>query len=265
MGIAGGGVAVASHLGLVWRILCAGASFVAVGVGGIFVFPLLNVCIPNSPRRSLIARDVIRCAFRCIVGSMQATGVLRYQTSGLERLQRGGLLILSNHPTLIDIVFLMAFTKRADCIVKSALWRNPFTRATVKAAGFIRNDDHGLDVIQASVESVRNGNNLIVFPEGTRTGREGAISLKRGAANIAVRALCDVTPVLIRCTPPMLTKGKRWWRLPLRPSRYSIEVKDDIEIRRFVDNAGSPTVAARRLARHLQDYFTKEINAHAVI
>jgi 1-acyl-sn-glycerol-3-phosphate acyltransferase len=253
------------HIGLIWRVLGAALSFSAVAVGGLFIFPLLNICIRSRQRRSEFARRIIRFAFRCIVASMQTIGVFRYEMNGLERLERRGLLILSNHPTLIDIVFLIAFVKRADCIAKSALWRNPFTRATVRAAGYIRNDDYGLRVIEACVESVRSGNNLIIFPEGTRTRGDGSITLKRGAANIAVRALCNITPVLIRCAPPMLTKGKKWWRLPSRASRYRIEVKDDIDVRSFVAAARSEVLAARRLTRHLQDYFTNETKLHALV
>jgi 1-acyl-sn-glycerol-3-phosphate acyltransferase len=249
----------------VWHVCGAAVGFIAVGIGGVFVFPLLIICIRDPERRSAIARHVIGFAFRCIVASMQAIGVFRYQMTGLERLQRHGLLILSNHPTLIDIVFLIAFVKRANCIVKSALWRNPFTRAAVTAAGYIRNDQHGLSVVEACVDSVRKGNNLIVFPEGTRTRPDGAMTLKRGAANVAVRASCNVTPVLIRCVPPMLTKGNTWWRLPSRTSQYRIDVKEDIDIRSFVTAAGSEALAARRLTRHLQYYFTKEMEAHAAV
>src|SRR5215475_10433261 len=214
-----------SRIGRCWRVFGTGLSFAAVGIGGVFVFPVLNIVIRNRQVRSVIARHVIRFTFRSIVRLMCLMGVFRYEISGLERLERHGLLILANHPTLIDIVFLMAFVKRADCIVKSRLWRNPFTHATIRAAAYVRNDDSGVQLIEDCVGAVHRGGNLIIFPEGTRTPANGSITLKRGAANIAVRAQCNVTPVLIRCTPPMLVKGGKWWRLPTRPSRYSIEVQ----------------------------------------
>ena len=65
-----------------------------------------------------------------------------------------------------------------------------------------------LRLVEDCVAAVRGGGNLIVFPEGTRTPADGSISLKRGAANIAVRAPCDITPVLVRCAPPMLIKER---------------------------------------------------------
>jgi len=247
-----------------WRVFGTGLSFAAVGIGGVFVFPVLNIVIRNRQVRSVIARHVIRFTFRSIVRLMCLMGVFRYDISGLERLERHGLLILANHPTLIDIVFLMAFVKRADCIVKSKLWRNPFTHATVRAAAYVRNDDYGVQLVEDCVAAVRSGGNLIIFPEGTRTPANGSITLKRGAANIAVRAQCNVTPVLIRCVPPMLVKGKRWWRMPSRASHYSIEVQEDIDIRPFIVQAGNNVLAARRLTDHLRGYFIQEKALHGV-
>src|SRR5215467_512324 len=109
-----------------WRIFGTGLGFVAIGIGGMFVFPALNILIWNRQRRTAVARYVIQLTFRSMVGLMRLLGVFRYEIIGLERLDREGLLILANHPTLIDIVFLMAFVKRAVCIVKSRLWRHPF-------------------------------------------------------------------------------------------------------------------------------------------
>jgi 1-acyl-sn-glycerol-3-phosphate acyltransferase len=246
-----------------WRVFGTGLSFLAVGIGGVFVFPVLNAVVRDPLRRRMLARNLIRLTFRGIARSMCAFGVFHYETTGLQRLERRGLLILANHPTLIDIVFLMAFVPQADCIVKARLWRNPFTRATVRAAGYIRNDDDGVRVVEDCVASLRDGGNLIIFPEGTRTTAAGSIHLKRGAAHIAVRARCNVTPVLIRCAPPMLVKGNKWWRLPDRSSRFSIDVKEDLDIRPFIFAADSEVLAARRLTAYLQGYFVEGTHARA--
>ena len=248
-----------------WRVFGTGMGFLAVGIGGVIVFPLLNVFVRGCERRAVIARDLIGFTFRCIVRSMRAMGVFQYEINGVERLERQGLLILANHPTLIDIVFLIAFVKRANCIVKSALWRNPFTHSTMRAAAYIRNDDDGSRLVDDCITAMRNGSNLIIFPEGTRTPADGSIALKRGAANIAVRGLRNITPVLIRCTPTMLSKGVKWWRLPPRSSYFKIEIDEDIEIRPFIAAAGSDVLAARQLTDHLQNYFTEKNCRHAAL
>jgi 1-acyl-sn-glycerol-3-phosphate acyltransferase len=247
----------------VWRLFGVALSFLAIGFGGLFVFPLLHVAIRQRERRQRLARDLIRLTFRAIVRSMCAFGVFRYEASGLSRLDRQGLLILANHPTLIDIIFLMAFVPQAGCIVKEKLWRNPFTRATVRAAGYICNRDDSVRLIEDCVASLRGGGNLIIFPEGTRTPADGSVRLKRGAANIALRVPCNITPVRVRCAPTMLVKSERWWRLPDETSQFRFDVMEDIDIRPFVGGAASEVLAARRMTARLREIFIDESDGHA--
>jgi 1-acyl-sn-glycerol-3-phosphate acyltransferase len=266
MPAAGVGDDLLKRLNRYWRVLATGVSFVVFAAGGlalhVLVSPVLNVLIWERQLRVSMARRVIRLLLRAFVGLMRWLGVLSYDIRGLEKLERQGLLILANHPTLIDTVFLMAFVKRADCIVKGRLWDNPFTRGPVRAAGYISND-YGSGLIEDGITSLRRGSNLIIFPEGTRTAGDGQINLKRGAANIAVRSLSNVTPVVIRCRPPTLGKGVKWWQVPPVAAHFSIEVREDIDVREFLEKTGSEVLAARHLTAYLQDYFRKESQGYA--
>lgn len=257
---------VVARLCLGWRVLATGLSFALFGIGGlvlrVLVFPVLSAVVRRRERRVALARTVIRATFRAYIELMRALGVLTYAVRGLEKLERGGLLILANHPTLIDTVFLMAFVRNADCIVKGALWTNPFTRGPVRAAGYIKNEG-GAELVEACIGSLRRGNNLIVFPEGTRTPADGVIQLKRGAANVAVRGARDVTPVLIRCEPATLGKGEKWWKVPPRRVCIEIEVQDDLPIAHFTANGASEVLAARQVTEYLQDYFTGKCQRYA--
>jgi 1-acyl-sn-glycerol-3-phosphate acyltransferase len=249
------------------RVFTTGLSFVFFGVGGLIlrvaVFPFLNIFIWERQLRIKLARDVIRLTFRVFIGFMRLFGVLTYDISGLKRLERSGLLILANHPTLLDTVFLMAFVKQADCVVNGKLWDNPFTHGPVSAAGYINNESsEGL--VEDCIASLRNGGNLIIFPEGTRTPYDGVIKMKRGAANIAVRGKWNVTPIAINCSPATLRKGEKWWKVPPRRMHFTIDVLDDIQIDSFIEGSSNTVLAARRFTEYLQVYFTKENQRHAV-
>jgi 1-acyl-sn-glycerol-3-phosphate acyltransferase len=245
-----------------WRVCATGLCFLIFGAGGLLlrllVFPLIRLMIWDRQRQILLARTVIHWTFRAFIALMRALGVMSYEVHGLEKLQRQGLLILANHPTLIDIVFLMAFVRRADCIVKAALARNPFTRGPVRAAGLVCNDA-GADLIADCIASLRAGGNLIVFPEGTRTPRDQALRWQRGAANVAVRGGIDVTPVRIRVSQPLLGKGERWYHVPRRRAHFVFEIDNDIRVDRFLDeNAGNKALAARRLTDKLVHVLSPE-------
>lgn len=259
-GNCGAGNAVFERVNHAWRVLATGLSFLSFGLGGValwlFVFPLLSLCVRDRQRRSVLARRIIRRSFAGFIELMRLLGVLTYDIRGAERLQRQGLLILANHPTLIDVVFLVSLVPNADCVVRSGLARNPFTRGPIRATGYICNDS-GSGLLEDCIASVRSGKNLIIFPEGTRTPRVGPAVMQRGAANIAVRGVLDVTPVVIRCTPPTLSKGEKWYRIPSRRFHMSLEIRDDLPVAPFLVGT-SEALAARKLTETLTDYFDLE-------
>ncbi|HCY61272.1 MAG TPA: 1-acyl-sn-glycerol-3-phosphate acyltransferase [Oxalobacteraceae bacterium] len=250
-----------------WRVLATGLSFAIFGIGGLLlrvaIFPLINLLFREQHQRTRVARNIIRLAFRAFIEFMRVMGVLRYELKGLERLDRNGLLIVANHPTLLDTVFLMAFVKQADCIVKSGLWNNPFTHGPVRAAGYI-NNENGPGLVDDCIATLVSGNNLIIFPEGTRSPRNSLHTFKRGVSNIAVRGLRNLTPVVIRCTPSTLGKGDKWWQVPARRMQFSIDIREDIAVESVVSACDSETLAARRLTDYLQNYFAEDNKRHAI-
>ena len=244
-----------------WRIVATGFCFISFGAGGVALwllgFPLLALLVRDRDRRSRLARTIIGRSFAAFVELMRALGVLSYEIHGVERLQRSGLLVLANHPTLIDVVFLVSLIPDADCIVKSRLARNPFTRGPIQATGYLCNDS-GAGLVEDCIRAVRSGRNLLIFPEGTRTPLTGARRLQRGAANIAARGVLDITPVMIRCDPPTLSKGQKWYRIPSRRFHVSIDVGEDLPIAPFLADTNE-AIASRRLTEHLTAYFAGEL------
>jgi 1-acyl-sn-glycerol-3-phosphate acyltransferase len=255
----GAGV-IGARLNHAWRVVGTGLSFASFGVGGVLlwllVFPAISLGVRDPARRGRVARRVISRTFAGFIELMRVLGVLTYEIRGAERLQRRGLLVLANHPTLIDVVFLVSLIPDADCVVKSRLARNPFTRGPIRATGYICNDS-GAGLVHDCIASLRSGKNLVIFPEGTRTRRDAPQPLQRGAANIAIRGGVDITPVRISCTPPTLGKGEKWYRVPSRRFHVSLDVGDDLAVAPFLDGT-TEAQAARRLTDHLTGYFAME-------
>jgi 1-acyl-sn-glycerol-3-phosphate acyltransferase len=166
-------------------------------------------------------------------------------------------MVMANHPSLIDVVFLLGFTPQATCIVKQPLWKNPFTRWPVAAAGFVPNTPI-IGMIEQASDALREGQSVIIFPEGTRTTPGQALQFQRGAASIAVRAATVVTPVFIRCEPTTLAKNMPWYRIPPRRVRISFRVGDDIDPRPFRE-APAP-LASRAFNEHLLRVFETELS-----
>lgn len=247
--------------GRLWRIFATALAFACFGIGGLVlwltVFPLQALLLRDSARRQRAARTVVQGAFRLFVGWMRLLGLICSEVLGAEKLQRRGLLILANHPTLIDVAFLISLVPNASCVVKSTLATHPCTRGPVRATGYICNNPDS-DLMLACAETLAAGSNLIIFPEGTRSLPGQALKMQRGAAQIALRGGLDITPVRIRCEPLGLYKGQTWWTVAKCPLRFTIEVGDDLPTAPILAAAGGePGRAARRLTESLIQFFSE--------
>jgi 1-acyl-sn-glycerol-3-phosphate acyltransferase len=243
-----------------WRLLMTGVSFLLFGIGalvvGVVLLPLVRIIPAERERKRARARAVMRYALRLFVGVMHRLGAMTYELRGMERLGRPGQLIIANHPSLIDVVFLIAFAPGAGCVVKGGLWRNPLTRNAVTLVEFIRNDSTA-DMIAAASAALGDAQALIFFPEGTRTTPNRPRVFHRSAANIALRAAASVTPVYIRCEPTTLTKAEPWYRIPARRPRFTLAVGDDVDLQPY--RSKPLPIASRELNERLQALFEAEL------
>jgi 1-acyl-sn-glycerol-3-phosphate acyltransferase len=240
----------------VWRMLITGLSFVLFGMGavvvGVVLLPLVRIIPGVQARKRTRARTVMRLALRLFIGVMHRLGGLTYEFRGWERLGRPGQLILANHPSLIDVVFLLAFVPDAGCVVKAGLWRNPLTRGAVTLVEFIRNDSTA-EMIVAAAGALHAGQPLIFFPEGTRTRPRQPLVFHRSGANIALRAAASVTPVYIRVAPTTLTKAEPWYRIPPRRPHFALVVGEDVDLQAF--RASPLPLGSRELNERLHALF----------
>ncbi|WP_373280642.1 beta-ketoacyl synthase chain length factor [Methylomonas koyamae] len=190
-----------------------------VVAGGV---PVAGAGARRPPPKSLSGANHGASEFLCFIGLMHRLGVMSYQICGGEKLNRPGQLVVANHPTLVDVVFLLSRIEQASCIVKASLWRNPAMRGSILNAGYISNADSAT-MIEDCAAWLNGGGGLIVFPEGTRTVPGQAYRFQRGAAAIALAADCVLTPVTLTCTPSTLTKNLAWYRIP--PRRFHLRMQ----------------------------------------
>ncbi|MGL5454765.1 MAG: lysophospholipid acyltransferase family protein [Citrobacter telavivensis] len=247
---------VISSLNRLWRIAMTGFCFALFGLGGLLLsvvwFNVLLVFVWDNARRRRIARRSIAASFRLFLTVTRVLGVLDYQMKGVDILrQEHGCLVVANHPTLIDYVLLASVMPETDCLVKSALLKNPFLSGVVRAADYLVNSQADA-LLPASQQRLAQGDTILIFPEGTRTRPGEAMTLQRGAANIAVRCGSDIRVVTIHCSQRMLDKESKWYQVPPTKPLFTVEVRERVKLDHFYDaNLQEPALAARQLNRHL--------------
>lgn len=247
-------------LSYAWRLFATAFCFSCFGLGGLLlwflVFPVLSILPGNRSQRTARGQRVVHYSFYVFIGLMHRIGIMTYEINGLEKLNRPGQLIVANHPTLVDIVFLISRIKQVNCIVKESLWHNPFMRGAILNAGYISNGDPE-KMIAECVQCLRTGGILIIFPEGTRSIPGKPCRFQRGAAAIALQANVCVTPVTISCYPGTLTKAEQWYQIPECRFHLAMHVGEDINFDEF-SRIYPKSIAVRRFNHYLQNYFTQQ-------
>lgn len=116
-------------------------------------------------------------------------------------------VIIANHQSFVDIVFLTMLHSKVILITNSWVWKSPLFGWLVKMADYLpyefQNEKH-LAKLKASVE---DGYSLVFFPEGTRSKSGQLKRFRKGAFYVAEKLKLDIQPILFIGTGRCIPKG----------------------------------------------------------
>ncbi len=131
---------------------------------------------------------------------------------GLERLGSPPYVFMCNHQSALDIYALMTGLPLSfKWIAKRQLFRIPLFGWALRKAGYIsidrENPREALKAIEEAARKIREGMNIIIFPEGTRSADGELLPFKKGGFTLALRAMVPVVPVGIYGSSSLQPKG----------------------------------------------------------
>ncbi len=126
---------------------------------------------------------------------------------GKENIPReDGFVFISNHQGYADIIVLLKVMegRQVGFIAKENLQKVPYFGKWISAIRgvYIKRGDarEALKSIQAGVNHIKEGFNLVIFPEGTRSRRPEMGEFKPGSFKLATKAKVPIVPVAINGT-----------------------------------------------------------------
>jgi 1-acyl-sn-glycerol-3-phosphate acyltransferase len=250
-------------LNYLWRLALTGVAFAALGLGGfvlsVTAMPLAAAFARDRSGKARLAQAVVHHSFRLYVAALKVVGLIRLEVSGAARLgAMRGSLIVANHPTLLDVALIMALVPRACCVVKDELWRHTLLGRLVRLAGYVSNASEGERFVAECRAVIEAGENLIIFPEGTRSRPGVGFRFQRGFAYVAALGRINVQVITITCEPSTLLKGQPWYRIPERAPQFRVAFGTEVEVAPFLDSR-PPAIAVRNLVTHLETYYGERL------
>jgi 1-acyl-sn-glycerol-3-phosphate acyltransferase len=135
---------------------------------------------------------------------------VRVEYRGVDKIPKGPLLVASKHQSMWETFALLRWFDQPLYILKRELTLIPFFGWYVIKAGMIAVDRSAggralLKMVRQASEEVRNGRQLIIFPEGTRRPPGAPPDYKPGVAQLY--ASCRQ-----QCLPVAMNSGLFWPR-----------------------------------------------------
>lgn len=169
----------------------------------------------------------------------------------------GGVIIAANHQTYLDPFWISCPVKRpVRYLAWDAAFNWPVVGVFLRSFGAWPLQLEGSDPapIRRSLQWMREGGAVVIFPEGGRGNTDGTMrKFKAGAVRMAMEAGVPILPVTIR-------GGERVWpmnrRFP-RPGRIEITYHPLLVIEQEADE--EPKACARRATQELQVIIGKEL------
>ncbi len=154
----------------------------------------------KTPTESPIVESMLYRGGRVVVRIVTSV-MFDLKVFGVENVPKtGGVLIVSNHQSYLDPPCIAVRLPRPlSFLAKSELFEIPGLCWLIRELGAIpiRQGAGDIGALRETIQKLRDGHGLIVFPEGTRTPNGELQALEPGIALIARKCGVPVVPVAI--------------------------------------------------------------------
>ena len=166
-------------------------------------------------------------------GVLAVTGV-RVRVHNIERSGDGSPhIFLANHVSWYDIPALGSFLPRAKFVAKAELFRLPILGGAMRAVGMVpierQNRKAAFGAYDEAARRIREGNSVIVFPEGTRGFDYPLRAFKKGPFVLAIDAGAPIVPVLIHGAREVIRRGS----MMVHPGRIDVHLLEPVSVEGF--------------------------------
>ncbi|MGE9294729.1 MAG: lysophospholipid acyltransferase family protein [Puniceicoccales bacterium] len=155
--------------------------------------------LPPSPVRHLPMKPFYRACRQWLLDWFRLLNGLT--VSGQEHIPtEGPFLLACNHASFLDPpVFAAACPRELHFFARKTLWKGSFGTliTNLNAIPIDRDGERDLEAFRRVFSTLKDGESLLVFPEGTRTDDGSLHDGKKGVGLIACRAQAPVAPARI--------------------------------------------------------------------
>lgn len=218
--------------------------FLIFGAGAVIVNFLI---FPLIKKNKELCSDIIHNLWKFFTGFLVFIRLIKLDIRKLDKIENK--VIVSTHPSFIDIVILIGLIPRSTCYVKKSLAHNPILKNIIGSI-FITNEVELEELKEKSKNMLGRGFNLIVFPSGTRHRRGEYPKIKKGAALVALNAGKNIVPIQIFTDEDFLFIHQPFYAAGDKTVTFEITQGEEIDIQKYKD--ATEIVAKKQITKQIE-------------
>lgn len=145
-----------------------------------FVFPL--------QKSKYEQYEILRKSWAFFIQLLIKLHIIRLNVTNIDKIKNiKNSIIVSTHPSFIDIVVLISIIPYSTCFVANRLAQNFFLKGIVKLLFLVETKSID-ELTEATCKKLNDGLNVIIFPMGIRHRKNETPRIRRGTALIAQKS-----------------------------------------------------------------------------
>lgn len=163
----------------------------------------------------------------------------RIKVVGRENIPKEGAFILcGNHRSYLDAPLIVTNCKRkVRFMAKEELRKNVITRLAVYIfnAIYVKREAKDVGAMKEALKTLKNGEGIGIFPEGTRNGMAKGVEAKKGVSYFALNSDATIIPVGIKGELKLFHKINITFGAPIDVSEYRKDRKNKENMEKVTD------------------------------
>lgn len=213
-------------------------SFSLFGIGclvvGFLIIPVINFLIKNNSKRLDIFSHIVHNLWRFFICFLKTIGILKLNIEDIDSLKNiKNSIIVSTHPSYIDVVILLSLIPKTTCFVAPRLTSNNFFKKIVESMFLISGKPLN-ELENDTIKMIDEGFNILIFPSGIRHRKNEYPKIRKGASLVALNAKRNIYPVIMHTDFDFLQIGQPFYDAGEKPVNYTIKCNERIDIDKYL-------------------------------